>query len=170
MELNRAVGGFEDGVIATLAMSVPMVLATVTGKSPVPEPFPKAIVERIVGRDAPEPVVGLLTMASHLFYGGSNGAAVAALGNPVSVRTGLGWGVGLWGLMQVAFMPFVGWGLFGRKLSESRMAAVATLALHLVYGGTLGWLLERDAGEGPPVQADGEETESRTLVEVNIQG
>lgn len=57
--------------------------------------------------------------------------------------------------MQIMFLPFLGWGLFGTAITPK--IAVATLVLHLVYGGVLGWPLDRDMpstrGE-PPTTAD----------------
>lgn len=176
MDTNTLTEGFEDGVVATMVMTIPMMVVTAAGKSPMPEPFPKAVVERVVGEDAPTPVVGVLTLASHLFYGGSNGAVLASFGRPVTLREGFGWGVGLWGIMEVAFMPFVGWGVFGRKLPEGGKTSTMALMLHLVYGGTLGMLLSRDREErvGPrETESASAERESRQegrrLVDVNVE-
>ena len=47
----------------------------------------------------------------------------------------------MWVLMGVVFLPVVGWGLFGTSITPQ--IAVATLVLHLVYGLTLGLLLDR---------------------------
>jgi len=48
----------------------------------------------------------------------------------------------LWALMGLAWLPYLGWGLFGTGIT-ARIAA-ATLLLHLVYGTTtLGLLLGR---------------------------
>lgn len=177
MVANRATEGFEDGVIATLAMTIPMMVATIAGKSPMPEPFPKAVVERVVGEDASKLVVLPLTVVSHLFYGGANGAVLASFGGPMTVRKGLAWGVGLWGLMGTAFMPFVGWGVFGRKLHEGRKASVMALALHLVYGGTSGLLLKRNQRErvgardepAPAADEPREQAREESLVAVNVE-
>lgn len=61
----------------------------------------------------------------------------------VTWKAGLALGVGLWLLMQVAVLPFVGWGLFGASVTPA--IAGATLLLHLVYGGVLGSLVDRGA-------------------------
>jgi hypothetical protein len=38
-------------------------------------------------------------------------------------------------------VPFLGWGAFGAAITP--IIAVATLVLHLVYGATFGWLMDR---------------------------
>lgn len=81
-------------------------------------------------------------MGLHLGYGGVFGAVLAWIARPVTLWKGLALGVGLWALMQVTFLPLLGWGLFGTAITPK--IAVATLILHLVYGGVLGWPLDRD--------------------------
>lgn len=147
--------GFKQGLKATLVMSVPMIIGTVSGRSPMPKPFPKAIADELLGEDAPAPLSVAVAIGGHLLYGSANGAALASFGRPVTLKKGLSWGVGLWAVLQTVFMPVVGWGVFGRKVS--RMVPVATLVLHLVYGGTLGWLTADDtaitaSGDAPTVE------------------
>lgn len=65
----------------------------------------------------------------------AQGVSDATIGN------GLALGVFLWLLMQVAVLPLIGWGLFGTAVTPA--IAGATLVLHLIYGGVLGWGLAR---------------------------
>lgn len=51
-------------------------------------------------------------------------------------------GVLLWLIMQVAVLPFLGWGFFG--MNETLKIALATFILHLIYCGVLGWLIDRE--------------------------
>lgn len=44
------------------------------------------------------------------------------------VGTGLLWGTGLWLIMQIIFLPFLGWGFFGAAVTPA--IAVATFILH----------------------------------------
>ena len=54
-----------------------------------------------------------------------------------------GGAAGLVAMVPVLFaLPALGWGLFGTAVTPR--VAVATLALHLVYGAVLGWTLDRD--------------------------
>ena len=131
-------------MVATIAMSVLMILGVVTGLSPMPSPIPEAIVNKgleLLGVGLPGPLIILLATVAHLSYGGVSGAILAALTRPVTLWKGLGWGVLLWLVMQVVVFPFLGWGFFGVAITPR--IAVATLVLHLVYGGTLGLLLDR---------------------------
>lgn len=132
-------------------MSILMFLAVVSGKSPMSQPIPKAVVTQLFGSYLPKPMLMALAIGLHLGYGGVFGAILAWIARPVTTRNGLGLGVGLWALMQVTFLPFLGWGLFGTAITPA--IAVATFVLHLVYGGVLGWALDREllsmSGESP---------------------
>lgn len=138
---GRLARGFGWGVVATLAMSVVMILGTVTGRSPMPMPVPAAIVGQILGGGLPQPLIALLAAVSHLAFGGVAGAVLAAIARPVTFLKGLGWGLVLWVVMGLVFLPLVGWGLFGTSIAPQ--IAVATLILHLIYGIVLGLLLDR---------------------------
>ncbi len=145
MDGKRLAIGFGWGVVATLVMSALMILGVVTGLSPMPSPIPEAIVNKglgLLGVGLPKPLIVLLAAVLHLSYGGVAGSILAALTRPITVWKGLGWGVLLWLVMQVAVFPLLGWGLFG--LAITPRIAVATLVLHLVYGATLGLLMDRD--------------------------
>lgn len=120
-----------------------MLVATVTGASPMPEPIPKAVVATLFGSGLPKPVLLVLVVGLHLGYGGFFGAVLARVTQPVTIWKGLGLGVVLWAVMQLTFLPFLGWGVFGIAITPK--IAVATLVLHVVYGGLLGWALDRDA-------------------------
>lgn len=142
MTQHRLRAGFGYGIVATIAMSVLMLLALGSGNSPMPQPVPKAVVAQFFGSGLPKPVLMALAVGLHLGYGGVFGVVLARIACPVTIGRGLALGVGLWVLMQVAFLPFLGWGLFGMAITPK--IAVATLVLHLVYGGVLGWVLDRD--------------------------
>ncbi len=144
MDAKRLAVGFGWGMAATLAMSAVMITGYATGIAPMPSPIPEAVVSRIlevVGVEAPRPAVMILAIASHLAYGGVAGAVLAALTRPVTVWRGLGWGVLLWLIMDLVVLPLLGWGFFGAAIAPR--IAVATLVLHLVYGFTLGWFMDR---------------------------
>ncbi|MDP9440283.1 MAG: hypothetical protein M3P49_16345 [Actinomycetota bacterium] len=144
MDAKRLAVGFGWGVMATIAMSALMILGVVTGLSPMPAPIPEAVVNKglgLFGVGLPQPPTMLLAAVAHLSYGGVAGAILATLTRPVTVWKGLGWGVFLWLVMQVAVFPLLGWGFFG--VAITLRIAVATLVLHLVYGATLGLLMDR---------------------------
>lgn len=141
MDLSQPARGFAYGVAATIAMSAVMALGAASGASPIPQPVPKAGVTSLLGVGGPPPLVAALAVGLHLAYGGAFGALLATAGRPATVARGLGLGVALWLLMGVLFLPALGWGAFGTSVTPR--VAVATLALHLVYGGVLGWALGR---------------------------
>lgn len=136
---SRLARGALWGVIATIAMSILMIVGMATGAAPMPEPIPKALVEIVVS--GPMPLVLGLAVISHLAYGGFWGAALTQVTQRVTLWKGLGLGLFLWLVMQTAVLPLLGWGLFGTAVTPA--IAVATLVLHLIYGGVLGWGLSR---------------------------
>ena len=144
MEARRLAIGFGWGLVATLAMSTLMVIAFATGVSPMPKPIPAAIVGKVIkgviGAEIPQPAMVALAVASHFSYGGLWGAVLAGLTRPVTFWKGLGLGIFLWLLMGTVALPFLGWGFFGVAITAR--IAVATLILHLVYGGTVGLLMD----------------------------
>lgn len=138
---GRAQVGFGWGVVATVAMSAVMIAGMLTGMSPIPKPIPAAIVGKLLGPGLAKPALMGLAAALHLAYGGFWAALLAVTTRPVTVWKGLGLGAALWLLMGVAVLPWLGWGLFG--VGQTPKIAVATLALHLVYGATFGALMDR---------------------------
>ena len=62
---------------------------------------------------------------------------------------GLGLGVVLWLIMMLVASPMIGWGIFGiadtsnlpeaLQLGSPAKYIIATLVLHLIYGGIVGW-------------------------------
>ncbi len=141
MNTKRFLSGFGWGVLATVGMSIPMIIGTATGVAPMPEPIPKAIMTTIFGKQFPTLLIMLLAAGSHLVYGGIWAALLTQVTTRVTIRKGLGLGVFLWLLMQVVVLPFIGWGLFGTTITPK--IAVATLVLHLIYGVLVGWLVDR---------------------------
>ncbi|MBW3555051.1 MAG: DUF1440 domain-containing protein [Gemmatimonadetes bacterium] len=122
-------------------MSAVMIVGMLTGMSPMPKPIPAAIVGNLTGGALPQPATMALAIILHLGYGGFWGGALAAVTRRVTIWHGIALGVALWLIMQVVVLPFLGWGLFGS--SQTPKIAVATLVLHLVYGATYGWLMDR---------------------------
>lgn len=137
---HRIAAGFGWGVVATIAMSILMIIGVRTGIAPMPKPIPAAIVGKLLG-GGPKALVMILAIVSHIAYGGFWGAVLARFASPVTIGKGLGLGVILWLIMQLVVLPFLGWGLFGSAVTLK--IAGATLLLHLVYGAVLGALIDR---------------------------
>ena len=141
MITKRLWSGFGWGVVATVGMSIPMIIGTASGVAPMPEPIPKAIVTSVLGKELSILLIILLAAGSHLAYGGIWAALLSQLTDRVTIWKGLGLGVFLWLLMQVVVLPLIGWGLFGAAITPK--IAAATLVLHLIYGALVGWLVDR---------------------------
>lgn len=122
-------------------MSIVMIVGMTTGVAPMPRPIPTAIVTSIFGSGLATPLLMGLAIGSHLGYGGVWGMVFAQGVSDATIGNGLALGVFLWLLMQVAVLPIIGWGLFGTAVTPA--IAGATLVLHLIYGGVLGWGLAR---------------------------
>lgn len=128
--------GLVWGFFGTLAMTIIMITGTVLQMSPMPAPIPIAIAKWILG-DLPKPILVIVGMLSHFVYGGMAGIIFSILlKDAVHLWKGLIWGIILWIGMQIIILPLLGWGFFGAEVSPK--IAVATLILHLIYGGVLG--------------------------------
>ena len=133
--------GIKWGLLATLSMTVIMLIGMITKISPMPAPIPVALVKMAFG-ELPKPALMGIGMLAHFIYGGVAGFIFSSLvKSSVNLWKGLGWGIILWLGMQLIFLPLLGWGIFGSAISPK--SAVATLMLHLIYGSTLGWGLGR---------------------------
>jgi len=141
MITKRFCSGFGWGVVATVGMSIPMIIGTASGVAPMPEPIPKAIVTTVLGKELSIPLIIFLAVGSHLTYGGIWAGLLIQVTDRVTIWKGLGLGVFLWLLMQVVVLPLIGWGLFGAAITPK--IAAATLILHLIYGALVGWLVDR---------------------------
>ena len=127
--------GFLYGLLATLGMTIIMLLGTFSKLSPMPAPIPVALVHKLIG-NLPKPALMGLGMLFHFLYGGIAGAVFAKIVKNKNILMGFGWGVILWIIMQIIVLPLLGWGVFGSSITPK--IAIATLALHLIYGGILG--------------------------------
>jgi len=141
--MNLTKFGIVYGLLATLAMTVVMVLGLLTRVSPMPTPIPVALAKWAFG-DLPQPALMGLGALAHFFYGGLAGVVFVYLFKQKRILwTGFFWGALLWLGMQLVVLPLLGWGAFGTAITPK--IAVATLVLHLIYGGVLGWATSRSS-------------------------
>lgn len=126
-------------------MSIPMVIAMKTGIAPMPAPIPLEIAKTILG-DVAKPLLMAVAILSHFGYGAFWAALAAKVRWPFGIKEGLGLGVGLWALMQIAVLPLIGWGVLGLEITGfPPKIALATLVLHLIYGLVVGSGLARSS-------------------------
>lgn len=133
--------GTSYGLLGTLVMSLIMLVGMGTGMSPIPEPIPAAIAKGILG-NAPNPLILGFAIITHFGYGAFWGVVLFNwMKSNGNIWHGVGWGVMLWLIMELIVLPLIGWGAFGSAITPK--IAAATLVLHLVYGGILGWGLKQ---------------------------
>jgi hypothetical protein len=144
MNPTRLAAGFGWGIVATIAMSILLVIGYLSGLAPMPEPIPKAVVTTVLGSGIPQPLI----IGAHLLYGAITGLVFVAIAQPATLEKGLSYGIVLWLIMDLLVLPFIGWGIFGTAITPR--IAVATLVLHLVYGTTIGLVADRHVPRGFP--------------------
>lgn len=155
--LKRFFIGFGWGILATLAMSLVLALGDATGFTSLePAPIPVAIAMRLTGSPAMSGGVMVLAVATHFGIG----AVVAGLYAVVVRRSnwvrGLGLGICLWLILQLAILPGLGWGPFALRVNSALW--LTTLVAHLIYGVAVGALVDRQQAPRrdlviPPVPA-----------------
>ena len=141
---GEAARGLGRGVVATVVMSIPMLLADrrETGKPP-----PKRITEWFMGRlGVHEPSRtrrNLASTAAHLAFGAGAGAGFSILravlrtpGPPV--LHGLGYGLAIWASSYKGWIPALG--ILPPPEHDRPGRQRVILACHIIYGGVLGAL------------------------------
>ena len=142
-ELRRAGRAAVIGVAATAAMTLLMAVGLFWHGPVAFRPFPIEFTWRLLPTWS-SLSLAVLTTLLHFAYGAAAGAAFSFLARPMSVGRGMAFGLALWIVMQVFFVPaFYGWIEFGLARGEPYSALFALL-LHMVYGGVLGALGGRD--------------------------
>ena len=156
--LSTALSGAGAGVVATLAMSVPMVLAGERGD--MGELPPKRIVRTALGRagttDTSEESQDVIATLSHLAFGASGGAAFAlaqrSLQLPLpSTVQGMAFGLGVWAASYKGWIPALG---ALPDADDDRADRRRTMiGAHLVYGAVLGALVGKRQRSSPSGEA-----------------
>ena len=138
---KNMVRGLIGGAVATIVMSGVMAAGFTTGFSPIPKPIPVALTASILGGIIPAMTIKPVGLLLHLTYGAFFGGVLTLFLEEAGIVEAVSLGIGLWLFMNIAVLPFLGWGLFGTGVTPK--IAVATLILHLTYGLTLGLWLNR---------------------------
>ena len=142
-EVRRVARGALWGVVATLLMTMFMAghLGWTAGRGGSWQSFPRLILEQLLGRQHGVALM-LSTMAAHFAYGALAGVVFAYFARPMTFAKGVGFGLFLWWILQITFVPWLGLSDFG--LVHGGRFAFATLIDHLAYGVTLGVLGAHD--------------------------
>ena len=135
--LNR---GFLAGFIATIALSILMLIKSALGMLPQLNAIQmlSGITANLTGTQ-PSIVLGWLEhlVIGIFLWGGLFSLVQDKLPAEDYWARGVLFGVGAWVLMMLIVMPIAGAGLFGFGIGLS--VPIATLILHLIYGAVLGW-------------------------------
>lgn len=141
LTLNKATiaKGIFAGFIATLALTVLMIMKKTMGVMPTLDPVHMLsdMAAAKIGI-APNVFIGWVMhfVIGALAWGGAFAVFNKILPSNNQVNKGIVLGIIAWFMMMIGPMPMSGAGLFG--LSLGIMAPVITLVLHLVYGAVLG--------------------------------
>ena len=136
--------GIMYGLAGTAIMSVFMVLVMMTGFAPLPEPFPFMVIKAMFYFIDSFFLLVIITILAHFVYGSFWSAVFVSLYPEGRLGAGIAWGVFLWVVMNIVWLPFI-----GMRYSATLKPDVAfiTLLFHLIYGATLGYLCARKLGE-----------------------
>lgn len=130
--MNNVFKGIVAGLIATVVLSILMVMKNSMGMLPEMD-----IIKMLAGMMGGAAIMG---WAAHFMVGAGYGAAFSLFHHKLPGSTllikGIVLGVIGWLVMMVMLMPMMGAGFFG--LSFGMMAPVATLMLHMIFGAVLG--------------------------------
>ena len=132
--------GVMYGLAGTAIMSAFMMLVMLMGFAPLAEPFPFAVIKAMFYPLESVLLLVTITILAHFVYGSFWSAVFVSLFPKGRLGAGIAWGVFLWVLMNIVWLPFI-----GMRYSATLKPDVAfiTLLFHLIYGGTLGYLCSR---------------------------
>ncbi|MEW5848844.1 MAG: hypothetical protein AB2A00_08515 [Myxococcota bacterium] len=138
-DFRRAFGW---GVIASLAMSVTLLLLFVVQRSPMTEPFGVAFVDRLLPGAQSRGALLAISFLAQLLVGGLAAGLVALTRRGLTMwRSFLLAGV-MWLVQVFVLMPWAGWGVLATNV-DTRIP-VATVCLFAVYGSILAYLVEQE--------------------------
>lgn len=137
---NSIPKGLAAGFIATLVLSMMMVIKSMIGLMPQLDVI--AMLSGMLG------VSAVIAWVVHFLIGTvCYGIAIGLLSRmqaKPAVMLGLILGVIGWLIMMIVLMPMAGKGLFGMQIGI--MAPIMTLMLHLIFGAVLGWVYDKMTG------------------------
>tara|TARA_R110000822_G_scaffold49434_1_gene129505 strand:- start:45 stop:479 length:435 start_codon:yes stop_codon:yes gene_type:complete len=125
--------GFLAGFIATVVLSVLMVMKGMMGV--MPELDVAAMLAGMIGAPV---IVGWIVhfLIGTVAWGGGFAVLYDYIPGSSAVQKGIVFGIAAWLGMMILIMPMAGAGLFG--LALGMMAPIMTLVLHVIFGAVLG--------------------------------
>lgn len=138
--MNKFVKGIIAGLVATVVLSVLMIMKGKMGL--MPDVNVIAMLASKMGGNS------MMAWVAHFMIGmiGYGIAYVVIFSKlPFSsvILRGIALGVAGWAMMMIAVMPMMGAGLLGMKLASGMMVPVATLMLHVIFGAVLSFVNDK---------------------------
>ena len=135
--MSDVIKGTVAGGVATAVLSVVMLLIGATGFEPQLE-LTRMLLTLL---DEPQSQYALgwalHVIIGSVVLGGLFSSIEPRLGADTHTKSGVLYGIVTWLVVMLVFLPAAGAGYFGFQLSV--FAPLVTLALHVLYGGVLGW-------------------------------
>ena len=153
--MNKLTSGAVAGMVATAPMTVIMkgvhAMLPWWQRQAIP---PRQITRRLarsigVDREMEAPQETAATYLNHFAYGTGAGAAYGAIEAHIpapAVAKGIAYGLGVWALSYLGWLPATG--MYRPATREPAGRNIMMIAAHVVWGGVLGWLTERWAPRG----------------------
>jgi len=136
--------GFAAGLAATIVLSALMLAKASAGM--LPQFNAIEMQAQLLNQQAGLPLNPVTGWIAHfvlgaIVWGGLFGAFNALIPGKTEFGKGIAFGIFAWLIMMIVFMPLAGAGFFAVDMTP--MVAVATLVLHLIFGGVLGFTYAR---------------------------
>lgn len=144
--MSHIVPGLIAGFIATVALSILMLLKAMMGLMPQLD-----VIAMLSGMMGASPIMGWVAhfVIGTVVWGGGFALLHDAIPGGGAVVKGVVFAVAAWVIMMVALMPMAGAGFFGMALGV--MAPVMTLVLHIIFGAVLGAVYDNRTRSSEPV-------------------
>jgi hypothetical protein len=145
--MHRFVRGALAGSVATVFMTVPILVAEKLGF--IQNPPPREVSARAANRtdalpDSPKPIFSLVWPVAHLAYGAGVGGGFGLVRGvlPSSpVAAGLLVGGGVWAVSYVGYLPALG--LYPPPSDDTSPRTVTMIVAHAIYGIALAEICDR---------------------------
>ncbi|MFN3650485.1 MAG: DUF1440 domain-containing protein [Armatimonadota bacterium] len=147
--MNSIVAGAVAGFLATAPMTAAMLALHRLVPPPEREPLPpEEITQELAARsgagELPEPALNAATVAAHFAYGAAAGGVYGALSPEARrrpVATGIGFGLAVWTVSYLGWLP--AGGILEPATRQPASENALMIASHVVWGAITGALTDR---------------------------
>lgn len=148
--MNNNIRGIIAGLIATIVLSILMILKGMMGLMPELN-----VIAMLAGRMGGSTMMGWVAhfVIGAIIYGLAFANLADALPGGSNPVRGIVLGIIGWLIMMIVIMPMMGAGFFA--MGMGMMATVATLVLHIIFGWVLGFSYDKIGASGGQSQPAG---------------